>query len=93
MGAPRPVLQPVSLISGMLSPVVPPLPVPLPPPQALALAMVTPRTIHLTWQPSAGATQYLVRYSLASPKGKEEGREVRDRGRRRQLGPMRGGAR
>ncbi|KAK1337084.1 hypothetical protein QTO34_001706 [Cnephaeus nilssonii] len=51
--------------------------VPLPPPQALALATVTPRTIRLTWQPSAGATQYLVRYSLASPKGKEEGREVR----------------
>ncbi|EPQ19809.1 Collagen alpha-1(XX) chain [Myotis brandtii] len=50
--------------------------VPLPPPQALALATVTPRTIHLTWQPSAGATQYLVRYSLASPKGEEEGREV-----------------
>ncbi|ELK25837.1 Collagen alpha-1(XX) chain [Myotis davidii] len=49
--------------------------VPLPPPQALALATVTPSTIHLTWQPSAGATQYLVRYSLASPKGKE-GREV-----------------
>ncbi|XP_054580208.1 collagen alpha-1(XX) chain [Eptesicus fuscus] len=51
--------------------------VPLPPPQALALATVTPRTIRLTWQPSAGATQYLVRYSLASPQGKEEGREVR----------------
>nr|KAF6272936.1 collagen type XX alpha 1 chain [Pipistrellus kuhlii] len=51
--------------------------VPLPPPQALALATVTPRTIRLTWQPSAGATQYLVRYSLVSPKGEEKGREVR----------------
>lgn len=70
-----------------------PLPVPLPPPQALTLATVTPRTIHLTWQPSAGATQYLVRYSLASPKGEEEGREVRDRGWRRQLGPVGWGAR
>lgn len=89
----RSVLQPVSPICGMISPVVPPLPVPLPPPQALALATVTPRTIRLTWQPSAGATQYLVRYSLASPKGKEEGREVRGRGWRRQLGPMGWGAR
>ncbi|XP_004430569.1 PREDICTED: collagen alpha-1(XX) chain [Ceratotherium simum simum] len=50
---------------------------PLPPPQALTLAAVTPRTIHLAWQPSAAATQYLVRCSPASPKGEEEGREVR----------------
>ncbi|XP_066092381.1 collagen alpha-1(XX) chain isoform X1 [Saccopteryx bilineata] len=49
---------------------------PLPPPQALALATVTPQTIHLTWQPAAGATQYLVRSAPASPKGEEEGREV-----------------
>ncbi|XP_059563469.1 collagen alpha-1(XX) chain [Myotis daubentonii] len=66
---------PVSLICDAFS-CGAPLPVPLPPPQALALATVTPRTIHLTWQPSAGATQYLVRYSLASPKGEEEDREV-----------------
>ncbi|XP_065749399.1 collagen alpha-1(XX) chain [Phocoena phocoena] len=50
---------------------------PLPPPQALTLAAVMPRAIHLTWQPSAGATQYLVQCSPTSPKGKEEGREVR----------------
>ncbi|XP_059751999.1 collagen alpha-1(XX) chain isoform X6 [Balaenoptera ricei] len=50
---------------------------PLPPPQALTLAAVTPRTIRLTWQPSAGATRYLVQCSPTSPKGKEEGREVR----------------
>ncbi|VFV43666.1 Hypothetical predicted protein [Lynx pardinus] len=50
---------------------------PLPPPQALALAAVTPRTIRLTWQPSAGATRYLVRCLSASAKGQEEGREVR----------------
>ncbi|XP_009435897.2 collagen alpha-1(XX) chain isoform X6 [Pan troglodytes] len=49
---------------------------PLPPPRALTLAAVTPRTIHLTWQPSAGATHYLVRCSPASPKGEEEEREV-----------------
>ncbi|KAM5305922.1 collagen alpha-1(XX) chain isoform 5-T5 [Glossophaga mutica] len=49
---------------------------PLSPPQALALAAVTPRTIRLTWQPSAGATQYLVRCALAAPKGEEEAREV-----------------
>ncbi|XP_053527176.1 collagen alpha-1(XX) chain [Artibeus jamaicensis] len=49
---------------------------PLPPPQALALASVTPRTIRLTWQPSAGATQYLVRCASATPKGEEEAREV-----------------
>ncbi|XP_047626608.1 collagen alpha-1(XX) chain isoform X3 [Phacochoerus africanus] len=49
---------------------------PLPPPQALTLATVTPRSLRLTWQPSAGATQYLVRCSPASSKG-EEGREVR----------------
>ncbi|XP_039720720.1 collagen alpha-1(XX) chain isoform X4 [Pteropus medius] len=50
---------------------------PLPPPQGLTLATVTPRTIRLTWQPSAGATQYLVRCSPASPKGEEDGMEVR----------------
>lgn len=55
---------------------VTPIPAPLPPPQALALATVTPRTIRLTWQPSAGATQYLVRCSPASPKGEEEDRQV-----------------
>ncbi|XP_045689068.1 collagen alpha-1(XX) chain [Phyllostomus hastatus] len=49
---------------------------PLPPPQALALAAVTPRTIRLTWQPSAGATRYLVRCASATPKGEEEAREV-----------------
>nr|XP_055121393.1 collagen alpha-1(XX) chain isoform X7 [Symphalangus syndactylus] len=49
---------------------------PLPPPRALTLAAVTPRTVHLTWQPSAGATRYLVRCSPASPKGEEEEREV-----------------
>ncbi|KAB0349451.1 hypothetical protein FD754_014308 [Muntiacus muntjak] len=50
---------------------------PLPPPQALTLAAVTPKTVRLTWQPSAEATQYLVRWSPASPKGEEERREVR----------------
>ncbi|XP_008072965.1 collagen alpha-1(XX) chain [Carlito syrichta] len=50
---------------------------PLPPPQALTLATVTPRTLHLTWQPSAEATHYLVRCWPTSPKGEEEGREVR----------------
>uniref|UniRef100_A0A8C2UUS3 Collagen alpha-1(XX) chain n=1 Tax=Chinchilla lanigera TaxID=34839 RepID=A0A8C2UUS3_CHILA len=50
---------------------------PLSPPRALTLAAVTPRTLRLTWQPSAGATQYLVRCLPASPKGEEEGREVR----------------
>nr|XP_031543483.1 LOW QUALITY PROTEIN: collagen alpha-1(XX) chain [Vicugna pacos] len=50
---------------------------PLPPPRALTLAAVTPRTIRLAWQPSAGAAQYLVRCSPASPKGEEEAREVR----------------
>lgn len=89
MCARRAVLQPVSPICGTMSPVVPPLPGPLPPPQALALVTVTPRTIRLTWHPSAGATQYLVRYSLVSPKG-EKGREVCGRGWRRQLGPMDG---
>ncbi|XP_023560069.1 collagen alpha-1(XX) chain [Octodon degus] len=49
---------------------------PLSPPRALTLAAVTPRTLHLTWQPSAGATQYLVRCLPAFPKGEEEGREV-----------------
>lgn len=38
-----------------------------------------PRAIHLTWQPSAGATRYLVQCSPTSPEGKEEGREVRGR--------------
>ncbi|XP_074173303.1 collagen alpha-1(XX) chain isoform X2 [Rhinolophus sinicus] len=52
---------------------------PLPPPQALTLAAVTPRTVRLTWQPSAGATQYLVRCAPAAPKGEEEDREVRVR--------------
>lgn len=55
-------------------------PAPLPPPQALTLAAVMPRAIHLTWQPSAGATRYLVQCSPTSPEGKEEGREVRGRG-------------
>ncbi|KAM7237342.1 hypothetical protein CapIbe_011586 [Capra ibex] len=50
---------------------------PLPPPQALTLTSVTPKTVRLTWQPSAEATQYLVRWSPASPKGEEERREVR----------------
>ncbi|XP_015991587.2 collagen alpha-1(XX) chain [Rousettus aegyptiacus] len=50
-------------------------PAPLPPPRGLTLATVTPRTFRLTWQPSAGATQYLVRCSPASPKG-EDGMEV-----------------
>nr|XP_035940541.1 collagen alpha-1(XX) chain [Halichoerus grypus] len=50
---------------------------PLPAPQALTLAAVTPRTIRLTWRPSAGATQYLVRCLPAFPRGQEEGREVR----------------
>ncbi|KAF0883662.1 COKA1 protein, partial [Crocuta crocuta] len=49
---------------------------PLPPPQELTLGAVTPRTIRLAWQPSAGATQYLVRCLSASAKGQEEGREV-----------------
>ncbi|XP_037589823.1 collagen alpha-1(XX) chain isoform X2 [Cebus imitator] len=48
---------------------------PLPPPRALTLAALTPRTAHLTWQPSAGATHYLVQLS-ASPKGEEEERKV-----------------
>ncbi|KAI4538288.1 hypothetical protein MG293_011691 [Ovis ammon polii] len=51
-------------------------PAPLPPPQALTLASVTPKTVRLTWQPSAEATQYLVRWSPASPKGEEERREM-----------------
>uniref|UniRef100_A0A8C3X3K0 Collagen type XX alpha 1 chain n=1 Tax=Catagonus wagneri TaxID=51154 RepID=A0A8C3X3K0_9CETA len=46
------------------------------PPAALTLASVTSRTLRLTWQPSAGAAQYLVRCSPASSKG-EGGREVR----------------
>ncbi|XP_021110892.1 collagen alpha-1(XX) chain isoform X3 [Heterocephalus glaber] len=50
---------------------------PLPPPRALTLAAVTPRTLRLTWQPSAGARQYLVRCSPAFPKGGEEEIEVR----------------
>uniref|UniRef100_A0A8C0X4W2 Collagen alpha-1(XX) chain n=1 Tax=Castor canadensis TaxID=51338 RepID=A0A8C0X4W2_CASCN len=50
---------------------------PLAPPQALTLASVTPRTLHLTWQPSAEATQYLVRCSPASPTDEKQGREVR----------------
>nr|XP_010341499.2 LOW QUALITY PROTEIN: collagen alpha-1(XX) chain [Saimiri boliviensis boliviensis] len=49
---------------------------PLPPPRALTLAALTPRTVHLTWQPSAGATHYLVQWLPASPKGEEEEREV-----------------
>uniref|UniRef100_A0A8C5KWY3 Collagen alpha-1(XX) chain n=1 Tax=Jaculus jaculus TaxID=51337 RepID=A0A8C5KWY3_JACJA len=49
---------------------------PLPPPRALTLAAVTPRTLHLTWQPSAGATHYLVRYLPATPTRKEQRREV-----------------
>nr|XP_021503550.1 collagen alpha-1(XX) chain [Meriones unguiculatus]XP_021503561.1 collagen alpha-1(XX) chain [Meriones unguiculatus] len=49
---------------------------PLPPPEALTLAAVAPRTLRLTWQPSAGATQYLVRYSLAASAGEERKREV-----------------
>ncbi|XP_059118101.1 collagen alpha-1(XX) chain [Peromyscus eremicus] len=49
---------------------------PLPPPGALTLASVTPRTLHLTWQPSAGATQYLVQYLLAASPGEEQRREV-----------------
>ncbi|XP_074203736.1 collagen alpha-1(XX) chain isoform X1 [Camelus bactrianus] len=49
---------------------------PLPPPRALTLAAVTPRTVRLAWQPSAGAAQYLVRCSPASPKGEEAAREV-----------------
>uniref|UniRef100_A0A2K6LGQ5 Collagen type XX alpha 1 chain n=1 Tax=Rhinopithecus bieti TaxID=61621 RepID=A0A2K6LGQ5_RHIBE len=52
---------------------------PLSPPRALTLAAVTPRTVHLTWQPSAGATHYLVRCSPASSKGEEEEREVQVR--------------
>uniref|UniRef100_H0VW62 Collagen type XX alpha 1 chain n=1 Tax=Cavia porcellus TaxID=10141 RepID=H0VW62_CAVPO len=50
---------------------------PLLPPRTLTLAAATPRTLHLTWSPSAGATQYLVRCLPASPKVQEEGREVR----------------
>ena len=38
---------------------------------------MTPKTVRLTWQPSAEATQYLVRWLPASPKGEEERREVR----------------
>uniref|UniRef100_A0A8D2CMC5 Collagen alpha-1(XX) chain n=1 Tax=Sciurus vulgaris TaxID=55149 RepID=A0A8D2CMC5_SCIVU len=49
---------------------------PLPPPRALTLVRATPRTLHLAWQSSAGATQYLVRCLSASPGGKEEEREV-----------------
>uniref|UniRef100_A0A452EF80 Collagen alpha-1(XX) chain n=1 Tax=Capra hircus TaxID=9925 RepID=A0A452EF80_CAPHI len=47
----------------------------LPPPAAFP--WITPKTVRLTWQPSAEATQYLVRWSPASPKGEEERREVR----------------
>ncbi|XP_069907448.1 collagen alpha-1(XX) chain isoform X2 [Oryctolagus cuniculus] len=51
---------------------------PLPPPRALTPAAVTPRSIHLTWQPSAGATRYLVRCSPTAPRGEQEtAREVR----------------
>ncbi|XP_070103361.1 collagen alpha-1(XX) chain [Equus caballus] len=50
---------------------------PLPPPQALTLAAVTPRTVHLTWQPAAGATHYLVWCSPAPSKGEADRREVR----------------
>ncbi|KAM5245931.1 collagen alpha-1(XX) chain [Ctenodactylus gundi] len=50
---------------------------PLPPPRMLTLVAVTPRTLHLTWQSSAGATQYLVQCLPAFPKGEEKGREVR----------------
>uniref|UniRef100_A0A8C4MXQ7 Collagen alpha-1(XX) chain n=1 Tax=Equus asinus asinus TaxID=83772 RepID=A0A8C4MXQ7_EQUAS len=49
---------------------------PLPPPQALTLAAVTPRTVHLTWQPVAGATHYLVWCSPAPSKGEADRREV-----------------
>ncbi|XP_035158773.3 collagen alpha-1(XX) chain isoform X11 [Callithrix jacchus] len=49
---------------------------PLPPPRALTLATLTPRTIRLTWQPSAGATHYLVQLLPASSKREEEEREV-----------------
>uniref|UniRef100_G3U1Z7 Collagen type XX alpha 1 chain n=1 Tax=Loxodonta africana TaxID=9785 RepID=G3U1Z7_LOXAF len=49
---------------------------PLSPPHTLALATVTPQTIHLTWQNVPGATQYLVQCLLTPPKGEEEGREV-----------------
>lgn len=62
---------------------------PLPPPGALTLASVTPRTLRLTWQPSAGATQYLVRYLLAASPGEEQRREVR--GREREIGGPDGG--
>ncbi|KAK2110339.1 hypothetical protein P7K49_010085 [Saguinus oedipus] len=48
---------------------------PLPPPRALTLAALTPRTVCLTWQPSTGATHYLVQLLPASLKGEEE-REV-----------------
>ncbi|CAO2577288.1 Collagen alpha-1(XX) chain [Lemmus lemmus] len=49
---------------------------PLPPPGALTLASATPRTLHLTWQPSSGATEYLVRYLLTASPGEEQRREV-----------------
>ncbi|KAL6031809.1 hypothetical protein STEG23_030785 [Scotinomys teguina] len=49
---------------------------PLPPPGTLTLASVTPRTLRLTWPPSAGATQYLVQYLLAASSGEEQRREV-----------------
>ncbi|KAM7326713.1 hypothetical protein ACRRTK_013080 [Alexandromys fortis] len=49
---------------------------PLPPPGALTLASATPRTLHITWQPSAGATQYLVRYLLTASPGEKQRREV-----------------
>ncbi|XP_050999941.1 collagen alpha-1(XX) chain isoform X2 [Acomys russatus] len=50
---------------------------PLPPPGALTLAAATPRTLRLTWQPSAGATQYLVQYLLAASSGEGQKRELR----------------
>uniref|UniRef100_A0A8C6H7C7 Collagen alpha-1(XX) chain n=1 Tax=Mus spicilegus TaxID=10103 RepID=A0A8C6H7C7_MUSSI len=49
---------------------------PLPPPGPLILAAVTPRTLHVTWPPSAGVTQYLVQYLLATSTGEEQKREV-----------------
>uniref|UniRef100_F6UFI2 Collagen alpha-1(XX) chain n=1 Tax=Mus musculus TaxID=10090 RepID=F6UFI2_MOUSE len=49
---------------------------PLPPPGPLTLAAVTPRTLHVTWPPSAGVTQYLVQYLLATSTGEEQKREV-----------------
>lgn len=60
-------------------PMITPSSAPLPPPGPLTLAAVTPRTLHLTWQPSAGATQYLVQYLLAASTGEEQKREVRGR--------------